>query len=590
MFNVQCSPDVPSSVSLPELLSLTPGQLLEALKSVKTTKRMKPVLDELLPEIEERMRFMDRVGLGYLQLNRATATLSGGEAQRIRLAAQLGSNLSGVLYVLDEPSIGLHARDNARLIESLEHLRERGNTLVVVEHDADTMKHADKIIDLGPAAGIHGGEIVASGTLAQLKKNKQSITGKYLRKRPAHPLRGNYRELPAPWGPRKKKGNENWIALQGAALRNLKGFDLQIPKNRLTVICGVSGAGKSTLIRDLLGPLVQKAIETKNHKVTPKDLSANEQRTADTGQRTPNIERRTSNKSNIQRSMLDVRCSMLKACSTFKALSNAASIRKVIEVDQSPIGKTPRSTPATYIGAFDIIREIYAKLPEANMRGYTAGTFSFNTKGGRCETCKGAGRVKLEMNFMPDTYVTCEDCNGRRYGAELDELRWHGKSIAEVLQMSFEEAADFFGFHTQLSSLMQLMAETGLGYITLGQYSPTLSGGEAQRMKLVSELAKGQPSFKERQYNKGQGNLYILEEPTIGLHLADVERLTELLQQLVDKGHTVIVIEHHLELIQDADYVVEIGPDGGDAGGELLYQGSVAGLKSSKESVTAKFL
>ena len=272
---------------------------------------------------------------------------------------------------------------------------------------------------------------------------------------------------------------------------------------------------------------------------------------------------------------------MLKACSTFKALSNAASIRKVIEVDQSPIGKTPRSTPATYIGAFDIIREIYAKLPEANMRGYTAGTFSFNTKGGRCETCKGAGRVKLEMNFMPDTYVTCEDCNGRRYGAELDELRWHGKSIAEVLQMSFEEAADFFGFHTQLSSLMQLMAETGLGYITLGQYSPTLSGGEAQRMKLVSELAKGQPSFKERQYNKGQGNLYILEEPTIGLHLADVERLTELLQQLVDKGHTVIVIEHHLELIQDADYVVEIGPDGGDAGGELLYQGSVAGLKSS---------
>ena len=274
----------------------------------------------------------------------------------------------------------------------------------------------------------------------------------------------------------------------------------------------------------------------------------------------------------------------------FKALHHAESIRKVIEVDQSPIGKTPRSTPATYIGAFDVIRDIYAKLPEANMRGYTKSTFSFNTKGGRCETCKGAGRVKLEMNFMPDTYVTCEDCNGRSYGAELDEIRWNGQSIADVLQMSFEEAAEFFSFHTQLSSLIQLMVETGLGYIRLGQYSPTLSGGEAQRMKLVSELAKGQPSFKERQYNKGQGNLYILEEPTIGLHLADVERLIELLHRLVDKGHTVIVIEHHLEVIKDADHVVEIGPHGGDEGGQLLYQGNISGLKKAKTSVTAKYL
>jgi excinuclease ABC subunit A len=262
----------------------------------------------------------------------------------------------------------------------------------------------------------------------------------------------------------------------------------------------------------------------------------------------------------------------------------------VIEVDQSPIGKTPRSTPATYIGAFDIIRDIFAKLPEANMRGYKPGTFSFNTKGGRCETCKGAGRVKLEMNFMPDAYVTCEDCNGRRYGAELDELRWHGKSIADVLQMSFEEAAKFFSFHTQLSKLMQLMVETGLGYIELGQYSPTLSGGEAQRLKLVSELAKGLPTFKERQYNKGQGNLYILEEPTIGLHLSDVERLIELLHSLVDKGHTVIVIEHHLEVIKDADYLIEIGPDGGEAGGRLLYQGKMDGLKNAKGSVTADYI
>ncbi len=544
---------VQASVSLPELLSLTPSQLLNTLKHIKKDKRSTAVLDELLPEIEERMRFMDRVGLDYLGLDRATATLSGGEAQRIRLAAQLGSNLSGVLYVLDEPSIGLHARDNEKLIASLEQLRDRGNTLVIVEHDEATMKHADTIIDLGPAAGIHGGEIVASGSLAQLKKNKHSITGKYLRKHMAHPLRGQYRELPQPWTPRKKKSNDNWISLQGAALRNLKGFDIQIPKQRLTAVCGVSGAGKSTLIRALLKPLIETAIETKSDKLTPKTARADESR-------------------------------------TFKSLSNAANIRKVIEVDQSPIGKTPRSTPATYIGAFDIIRDIYAKLPEANMRGYTAGTFSFNTKGGRCETCKGAGRVKLEMNFMPDTYVTCEDCNGRRYGSELDELRWNGKSIADVLAMSFEEAAAFFSFHTQLSSLMQLMVETGLGYITLGQYSPTLSGGEAQRMKLVSELAKGQPSFKERQYNKGQGNLYILEEPTIGLHLADVERLIELLHRLVDKGHTVIAIEHHLEVIQDADYLIEIGPDGGDAGGQLLYQGDVTGIQKIKNSPTAQFL
>jgi excinuclease ABC subunit A len=556
-FDIQRSMlSVPNSVSLPELLRLTPTELLHTLNQLKTDKRSEMVLAELLPEIEARMRFMDRVGLDYLGLDRATATLSGGEAQRIRLAAQLGSNLSGVLYVLDEPSIGLHARDNARLIDSMEQLRKRGNTLVIVEHNEATMRRADRILDLGPAAGIHGGEIVASGKIGQIKKSKKSLTSQYLRKRMRHPLRGSHRELPAPWSPRKKKGNENWIALQGAALRNLKGFDLTIPKNRLSVVCGVSGAGKSTLIRDLLKPLVEAAIETKSAKLTKKELPTSHSPLA----------------------------------TTFRALSGAVSVRKVIEVDQSPIGKTPRSTPATYIGAFDIIREIFARLPEANLRGYTPGTFSFNTKGGRCEACKGAGRVKLEMNFMPDTYVSCEDCNGRRYSAELDELRWNGKSIADVLKMSFEAAAEFFSFHTQLSSLMQLMVETGLGYIELGQYSPTLSGGEAQRLKLVSELAKGIPSFKERQYNKGHGNLYILEEPTIGLHLSDVERLIELLHRLVDRGHTVIVIEHHLEVIADADYVVEIGPDGGEAGGQRLYQGEVAGLKQAKGSVTAGFL
>ena len=548
--------EVPDSVSLPELLKLTPYELIKTLSLIKASPRTQRVLKELLPEIEERMHFMNRVGLGYLSLDRATATLSGGEAQRIRLAAQLGSNLSGVLYVLDEPSIGLHARDNAKLLDSMDKLRRRGNTLVIVEHNEATMQHANKIIDLGPGAGIHGGEIVASGTINQIKKSKTSLTGKYLRKKMLHPLRGKYRVLPKPWIPRKRKAKDQWIALEGAALRNLKGFDIQIPKQRLSIVCGVSGAGKSTLIRGLLKPLVEAAIFHKEPKL--------------------------NSKSKNSPFFLDY--------PPYRSLSNAEDIRKVIEFDQSPIGKTPRSTPATYIGAFDIIRNIFSLLPEAKVRGYTAGTFSFNTKGGRCETCKGAGRVKLEMSFMPDTYISCDKCKGRRYDAEIEDLLWNGKSIADVLKMSFEEATKFFSFHTQLSSLMQLMVETGLGYIKLGQYSPTLSGGEAQRLKLVSELAKGMPSYKERQYNKGKGNLYILEEPSIGLHSSDVERLIELLHRLVDKGHTVIVIEHNLDVISDADYIIEIGPNGGDDGGQVLYQGDLAGLKNCKESSTAPFL
>lgn len=535
--------------SLPELLSLPPRALLEAIQSLKLDRRGKLIVQDILPQIEERLAFMDAVGLGYLTLDRPTATLSGGEAQRIRLAAQLGSTLAGVLYILDEPSIGLHARDNARLLDTLKHLRERGNTLVVVEHNAETMRRADSIIDLGPGAGIHGGEIIAQGNLRELLNNKHSLTGRFLKNGIAHPQRGAYRKLPKAWSPRSQE--DHWIVLREPSLRNLKGDDLHLPRHRLNVVCGISGAGKSTLIRDLLRPALETAIQQKAKKLTGKSF----------------------NKTKL-----------------FKDLYGATSLAKVIEVDQSPIGKTPRSTPATYIGALDAIRQFFANIPEARMYGHTASTFSFNTQGGRCETCAGAGRIKVEMNFLPDTYVPCEDCGGSRYGDEVSEIRWNGKNIGEVLDMSFEEATEFFASHANLAPMMQLMCDTGLGYIKLGQSSPTLSGGEAQRLKLVSELVKGLPSLKQRKLGTRAHNLYILEEPTIGLHLSDCEKLIGVLHRLIDDGHTVIVIEHHTDIIREADYVVEIGPEGGDAGGRILYQGDLAGLKKCKASQTSHFL
>ncbi len=534
-------------LSLPQLLTLAPQHLLATLDNLQLDARGKRIAREIIPEIRERLRFMDRVGLSYLNLDRATNTLSGGEAQRIRLAAQLGSNLSGVLYVLDEPSIGLHARDNAELIASLQDLKAKGNTLLVVEHDDDTMRAADNILDLGPDAGIHGGHLLAEGTYQKITTNEQSLTGRYLKDGIAHPLRGSYRDLPKKWTPRSKQAD--WLVLRQPALRNLKGDDLHIPFGRLSMVCGISGAGKSTLTRGLLKPAVEAAIKQKAPKLTGAELGM--------------------------------------PC---KDLMNASTFRAVIEVDQEPIGKTPRSTPATYIGAFDIIREYFASLPEAKIHGYKPGHFSFNTKGGRCETCQGAGRVKLEMSFLPDQYVPCEDCDGKRYGSELDEIQWNGKSIADVLAMSFEEAAEFFSFHSRLSAMLGLMVETGLGYLTLGQSSPTLSGGEAQRLKLVSELATGLPTYKEKSRGILRRNLYLLEEPTIGLHMRDCERLIELLHRLVDQGHTVIVIEHNLDLIAEADYVVEVGPEGGEAGGHILYQGKAKGLLKVKNSPTAPFL
>jgi excinuclease ABC subunit A len=535
-------------LSLPTLLACPPSQLVANLEALDLDERGRLVTRDIVPQIRERLRFMDHVGLGYLSLDRPTKTLSGGEAQRIRLAAQLGTNLAGVLYVLDEPSIGLHARDNRRLISTLLALRDKGNTLVVVEHDDELMGRADVIIDLGPGAGVHGGELLAVGTPDQIRANDSSLTGVFLARGIRHPLRGAYRDLPA--------AGEPWVELTGARHRNLRGIDVRIPQGRLTMVAGPSGAGKSTLFRDLLGPAAQRAIKARCARLTGRAFA---RFSGDTVPR-------------------------------FRELRNAERFRSVIEVDQSPIGKTPRSTPATYLGIFDLIRKLFATLPESKIRGYTASRFSFNTAGGRCPTCEGAGRIRLEMAFMPDTYLPCDDCRGLRYGPELSDVAWKGKTIGAVLQLTFEEAADFFSFHAELSQVCRLMADCGLGYLTLGQSSSTLSGGEAQRLKLVTELSRGLATYRERSRGLVPRNLYILEEPTIGLHLSDCERLIGVLHALVDQGHTVVVIEHNLDLIAEADYVVELGPGGGPDGGALVYQGALAGLLRSRRSPTAPFL
>jgi excinuclease ABC subunit A len=539
------------SLSLPGLLRLQPDEALAFLGGLKLAQREKAIVGALLPEIAARLRFLDSVGLGYLALDRGADTLSGGEAQRIRLAAQLGSTLSGALYVLDEPSIGLHPRDNDRLIGSLKGLRDRGNTVLVVEHDEDTMRAADLVVDMGPGAGVHGGAIVAQGTAAALVKRADSVTGRFLKEAIPHPLRGARRPVAGKGAPAE------WVRLKHASLRNLKGFDVQIPARRLTVVCGVSGAGKSTLVTDLLAPAIRAAIAKKKDGLTGKEALA-----AVSHEGKP----------------------------AFATLSGLKGFRQLVVVDQEPIGKTPRSTPATYIGAWDLIRERLASLPEAAIRGHGAGFFSFNTSGGRCEACSGAGRIKLEMSFLPDTYVPCEECAGTRYGAAAKAIRWNGKSAADLLAMTFEEAADFLSFDAKLGDLCGLMVKTGLGYLTLGQSSPTLSGGEAQRLKLVSELAQGLPTFRERSRGEIRPNLYILEEPTIGLHQSDCRRLIELLHALVDQGHTVVVIEHHPDVIAEADWVLEIGPEGGNAGGQLVHAGDPESLAKLRKSPTAPSL
>ena len=494
---------------------------------------------DLIPEIRQRLHFMENVGLGYLALGRSAKTLSGGESQRIRLAAQLGSNLRGVLYVLDEPTIGLHSRDNLRLLETLTALREKGNSLVIVEHDEETMRRADHIVDLGPRAGIHGGEVVAQGTLADIKRAKQSETGRCLTTPLCHPIRKSRRSL---------SDVENWLEIRGACANNLKNVDVRFPIGRLSVITGISGSGKSTLMHDVLWPAVRDEL--------------NEKKNAGDGE-------------------------------LLKLVSGVEKLEAVYEVDQSPIGKTSRSTPATYIKVFDEIRNLYAQLPVSRVRGYSASRFSFNAEGGRCETCKGQGVIKLEMNFLPSGYVPCEDCGGRRYNAQTLEVLYNGKRIGDVMEMTIEEAAEFFAVHQKIARPLSLLVDTGLGYLKLGQPSPTLSGGEAQRLKLVTELTRGigrAQNERIRKMRKPRSTLYLLEEPTIGLHMADVELLLNVLHRLVDEGNTVIVIEHNLSVIAEADYIVDLGPEAGADGGEIVAIGTPEEVAKNRVSRTAPFL
>src|SRR5437667_3193568 len=494
---------------------------------------------ELIPEIQQRLRFMEGVGLGDLALGRPAKTLSGGESQRIRLAAQLGSNLRGVLYVLDEPTIGLHPRDNLRLLDTLEALREKGNSLVIVEHDDETMRRADHIVDLGPRAGIHGGEVVATGTLRDIERAKNSETGRCLREPMQHPTRESRRSLGTV---------ENWIEIHGARANNLKNVEVRFPIGRLSVITGISGSGKSTLMHDVLLPAMVEDLEN----------------------------RKRSGNGDL-----------------FKLVSGTEEIEAIYEVDQSPIGKTSRSTPGTYIKVFDEIRNLYAQLPVSRVRGYSASRFSFNAEGGRCESCKGQGVIKLEMNFLPEALVPCEDCGGRRYNPQTLEVLYNEKSIGDVMEMTIEEAADFFGAHPKIARPLSLLVETGLGYLKLGQPSPTLSGGEAQRLKLVTQLKRGvgrAENERIRKMRKPGSTLYLLEEPTIGLHMADVDLMLKFLHLLVDEGNTVIVIEHNLSVIAEADYIVDLGPEAGADGGKIVAVGTPEQVAKNRTSRTAPFL
>jgi len=525
-----------------QFAGLTAGDAGKLLAKFKFEGTEAIIALDIVKEIAQRLKFMQEVGLGYLQLNRSADTLSGGEAQRIRLSAQLGSNLRGVLYVLDEPTIGLHPRDNEKLLDTLMALRDKGNSLLVVEHDDETMRRADTILDLGPGAGKFGGQIVAQGTMAQILKNKNSVTGASLRTPLKHPVRGSRRALPA------LKAKEGWLRVTGATANNLKNIDVSIPLGRLTVLTGVSGSGKSSFMHGALSPAVREKISK----------------------------------------------SKIKVVKAWKSIAGFENLQTVHEVDQSPIGKTSRSCPATYVGILDDIRALFAQVPLARTRGYTASRFSFNTEGGRCETCGGNGEIKVEMAFLPTTRVHCEACNGLRFNSSTLEIEYNGMHIGDVLRMSITEAAEFFAPVQKIARPLKLLADTGLGYLQLGQPSPTLSGGEAQRIKLVTELRSGDGrTNKERLKGitvAGKRNLYLIEEPTIGLHMQDVARLIDVLHRLVDEGHTVVVIEHHPDVYAEADYLIDIGPEAGPEGGKLVAAGTPEQVKKCKGSETARFL
>lgn len=507
--------------NIAQVLAMTPGDLLEWLQSLTLTPREKKIAQRVFGELKERLNFLLDVGLEYLTLDRPASTLSGGEEQRLRLATQLGNALCGVLYILDEPSIGLHPHDQGRLIETLYRLRDRGNTVIVVEHDEATIRRSDWVVDLGPGAGSQGGEVVASSPPQELEKNPHSLTGAYLSGR---------RRIPTP---SSRRSPEGWILLSGVRTHNLKGIDARFPKGCLTVVTGLSGSGKSSLVMDTLYPALKNRLEKT-------ELPEGE----------------------------------------YRGITGISGVYRVVEIDQSPIGRTPRSNPATYVDLFGMIRRLFALVPEARARGYSPSRFSFNIRGGRCEACQGAGLIRVEMHFLPDLYVPCDLCQGKRYSRETLEIRYKGKNIYEVLELTVDEALEFFSSIPPLREKLELLRDVGLGYMRLGQPATTLSGGEAQRIKLSRELSR----------RSKKGTVYILDEPTTGLHLEDVRRLLELLHRLVDQGNTVIVIEHHLDVIRSADWVIDLGPYGGERGGEIVATGTPEEVAKTPASLTGSYL
>ncbi len=509
-------------INIADLCDMSVVNILRFFESLELSERDEMIAQPILVEINSRLNFLKSVGLGYLTLSRSAGTLSGGESQRIRLATQIGSSLMGVLYILDEPSIGLHQRDNSKLLDTLKRLRDIGNTVIVVEHDEDTMRVADHIIDIGPGAGVHGGNVVCAGDINDIMKCEDSITGQYL---------SGKRKIEVP--EKRRKGNGKFLTIKGASQNNLKNINVKIPLGKFVCVTGVSGSGKSSLVNEIL--YKHLASELNRAKTTPGD---------------------------------------------FREILGVEELDKVIAIDQSPIGRTPRSNPATYTGVFTDIRELYASTNDAKMRGYNSGRFSFNVKGGRCEACQGDGILKIEMHFLPDIYVPCEVCKGKRYNRETLEVKYKGKTIYDVLEMTVEEGLEFFKNMPKIARKLQTLYDVGLGYIKIGQPATTLSGGEAQRVKLSTELSK-------RSTGK---TVYILDEPTTGLHIADVHKLTDVLQKLVDSGNTVIVIEHNLDLIKTADHIIDLGPEGGDEGGKVVASGTPEQVAKVKESYTGQYL